>query len=223
MGQAVVQLLATDYRDHCTLCATASRSQGGLEGLAEADIVVDFSLPAGTAQLTSWLQSIDTISPILVCGTTGLSGAQLQALRQLGERRRVLHANNFSSGIAALSAMLEFAAPMLESLGYTPVISEAHHAGKRDAPSGTAKTLQETLKPGAPDSIQTHSLRAGSVIGEHEVRFFGPDDEIAMSHTANHRTLFARGAVDAALWLHSECPEPGFLTMREYFAARYLS
>ena len=222
MGRAVVELIDSDYQEQCRLAATVSSRHGNFDELADADIVVDFSLPQGTAALAESLTSFSR--PVtVVSGTTGLAPEELAALRRLADSRTVLHANNFSAGVAALTAVLEFAAPMLESLGYSAAITETHHSGKRDAPSGTAKVLQAALRPDAPESIQTHSVRAGAVIGEHDVRFFGPDDEVQIRHTAMRRSLFARGALDAALWLHAERREPGFLTMKDYFAARFLS
>lgn len=222
MGRAVAELIDHDYRDACSLTASVSSRSGDLDALAKADIVIDFSLPEGTAALVDTLKRSSERATV-VCGTTGLQAAQLKALRELGETHRVLHANNFSSGVAALASVLEFAAPMLRSLGYTPVITETHHSGKRDAPSGTAKVLQSAIEPEEPEAIQTHSVRAGTVIGEHEVRFFGPDDEIALRHSAQRRSLFARGALDAALWLHAQRRSPGFMSMKDYFAARFLT
>lgn len=222
MGRAVVELIEHDYRQQCRLAATVSSRHGSLSELAEADIVIDFSLPQGIVDFATSLTASHRPATI-VSGTTGLTAAEFAVVRGLGDTRCVLHANNFSAGVAALTAVLEFAAPMLESLGYTAAITETHHSGKRDAPSGTAKVLQAALKPDAPESIQTHSVRAGAVIGEHEVRFFGPDDEIQIRHTAMRRSLFARGALDAALWLHAERTEPGLLTMKDYLKTRFLT
>lgn len=220
MGRAVAALVANEYSDRCDLRATVDSSTGSLETLADAEVVVDFSLPAGTARLTAWLRERESAMPALVCGTTGLGSEQAAQLRALGDRRRVLHANNFSTGVAAFGAVLETAAPLLTSLGYQAVLTETHHAGKQDAPSGTAKVLQAILEPGAPDAVQTHSLRAGNVIGEHEIRFLGSDDEITLRHAAQSRSLFARGALEAALWLAAN-DGTGFMTMREYFGARF--
>lgn len=221
MGRAVVELIEHDYREECRLTAEVSSSDS-LDALVDADIVIDFSLPEGTAALAAALKS-STRPATVVCGTTGLSSEALADLRALGATHRVLHANNFSSGVAALTAVLDFASPMLQSLGYSAVITETHHGGKRDAPSGTAKVLQAAVQPDGPESVQTHSVRAGAVIGEHEVRFFGPDDEIEFRHAARNRSLFARGALDAGLWLHAEHRSAGFMSMTDYFAARFLN
>ena len=223
MGRTLVALIDDEYREHCTLTAAASSQTESLDALADADVVIDFSLPDGTLRLVRWIREHRRSAPFLVSGTTGLTDAELEELRSLGEWLPVLHANNFSLGLAAFEAALGFAAPLFESLGYTPVITETHHAGKKDAPSGTALTLRQTLRPDTPESVQTHSVRAGSIIGEHQVRFHGADDDITMSHTALSRSLFARGALEAALWLRRQPRDLGFLTMRDYFNTRFLN
>ena len=222
MGRAVAALIEDEYRERCTLAASINSQTERVDALGDVDAVIDFSLPAGTHRIVGWLSQRNGATPVLVCGTTGLTNEELEQLRRLGDTRLVLHANNFSSGLAAFQAALEFAGPLFESLGYTPVITETHHVDKKDAPSGTAKVLQRTLQPAAPESVQTHSVRAGTVIGEHQVRFHGPDDEITMGHTALNRGLFARGALEAALWLCSRQQAAGFFTMRDYFRARFL-
>ncbi len=222
MGRAVTTLIEDEYRERCTLAAAVNSQTENLDALSDVDVIIDFSLPAGTQRLILWLSQRDVPTPALVCGTTGLATEALDQLRRIGDARLVLHANNFSSGLAAFQAALEFSAPIFESLGYTPVITETHHVDKKDAPSGTAKVLQRTLQPAAPESVQTHSVRAGTVVGEHQVRFHGPDDEITIGHTALNRGLFARGALEAALWLRSQQQDAGFFTMREYFRARFL-
>ena len=221
MGRAVIEQIAGEFAGQAEVAARVS-SQDNVDHLAGVDVIVDFSLPYGTDRLTGWLRDRGDRAPALVCGTTGLDGDVLDRLRTLGESTKVLHSNNFSAGVAALTGILEFAAPVLKELGYTPVLTEAHHQHKLDAPSGTAKSLCETLQPDSPGSIQVHSIRAGEVIGKHDVTIYGEHDEIAIGHEANDRGLFARGAVDAALWLHRQ-PEPcGSYTMQSYFRKRYL-
>lgn len=221
MGEAVINLISTEFSERAEAVAFANTS-GGLDDLARVDVIIDFSLPDGTAALAKWLQSLHQNVPALVSGTTGLSANILGQLEALGETTKVLHSSNFSAGIAALSSILEFAAPMLTELGYTAVLTESHHAHKLDAPSGTAKILLKVLQPESPDSVQVHSVRAGEVIGKHTVTFYSALDEICIGHEAKDRDLFARGAVDAALWLVQQ-PEKGrSYTMQSYFRKRYL-
>lgn len=221
MGRAVIERVTADFAEQADVVASVS-SHGTMDDLANVDVIVDFSLPDGTGQLVGWLHQLQQPPPVLVSGTTGLAPDLLERLEKLGEITKVLHSNNFSAGIAALTSILEFASPVLEKLGYNPVLTESHHKHKLDAPSGTAKSLCHVLHPDSPESIQVHSVRAGEVIGKHDVTFYGTHDEIVIGHEAKDRDLFARGAVDAALWLCRQ-PEPcGSYNMQSYFRQRYL-
>ena len=81
------------------------------------------------------------------------------------------------------------------------MITETHHCHKKDAPSGTALSLQRLIAPAGPGNIQTHSVRAGEVIGDHQVSYYGTSDILRFEHSALNRDIFARGAIQAALWL----------------------
>lgn len=221
MGLAITQLISREYAASAELVAAVSASDP-IESLADAAVILDFSLPAGTRTLLDWLATLDGQPPTLVCGTTGLDDQARNDLDALSRRTRVLQSNNFSAGVAALGAIIEQAAPMLRRLGYTPVLTETHHRSKKDAPSGTAKTLREVLEPEFPDGLAVHSIRAGEVIGKHDVTFYGRDDEIVIGHDAKDRRLFARGAIDAALWLCQQPARSGRFTMQSYFRERYL-
>ena len=201
MGKAVVDLIATEFAGQADLAASVSNRAGGLDDLAEVDVVIDFSLPGGTALLVDWLHSCERRAPALVSGTTGLNADTLDRLKALGTKTKILHSTNFSAGVAALGSILEFAAPLLTALGYTPVLTESHHKHKLDAPSGTAKSMLEILQPESPESVQVHSIRAGELIGEHEVTFYAAHDEIGIRHEAKDRRLFARGAIDDGSFL----------------------
>lgn len=221
MGRAVTELLARDYSAEAQLVAAIGSGQP-LEALADADVIIDFSLPDGTNTLLGWLRALSGKPPVLVSGTTGLGESAFAEMETLAASTRVMQANNFSAGIAALNSILEFAAPILSQLNYTPVMTEAHHQHKMDAPSGTAKTLGETLESAFPTGVDTHAIRAGEVIGKHDITFYGRSDEISISHDARDRTLFARGAIEAALWLCRQPAGSGLYTMRSYFRERFL-
>lgn len=220
MGRAISALAAGEaYRDTAVIAAEPG-SDGELDALGNCDVVIDVSLPAGTASLVAWFESSSSL-PALVSGTTGLDAELTARLLSLGEHTRVLHAPNFSSGVAALHEIAAFANPMLSTLGYKPILTETHHRHKVDAPSGTARTLQAVVAPDNPDSVETHSVRTGEVIGHHELKYVGPDDEISFVHDAKDRRLFARGALEAALWLAAQ-REHGAYTMQSYFRKRFL-
>lgn len=221
MGRAVIEQVTAEFADQADVVAGVA-SHDTPDKLADVDAIVDFSLPDGTEKLLDWLLGLEQAPPVLVSGTTGLAPDVLERLGKLGETAKVLHSNNFSAGVAALTSILEFASPMLERLGYTPVLTESHHKHKLDAPSGTARSLCRTLRPDSAESIQVHSIRAGEVIGKHDVKFYGAHDEIVLGHEAKDRNLFARGAVDAALWLHRQPETSGSYNMQSYFRERYL-
>jgi len=221
MGRAIAALIATDYADRMSVDVSIGSRTGDLQALLTVDVIFDVSLPDGTTALVDWLTGIRASKPAIVCGTTGLDATIHARLLALGESRRVLYAPNFSAGVAALHQIVAFAAPLLADLGYTPAITETHHEHKRDAPSGTARSLQETLAPADPASVETQSIRTGEVIGKHEVTFVGQDDEIVLTHDARDRRLFARGAIEAALWLATRSGV-GADTMDSYFRKRFL-
>ena len=221
MGRAISALTASsDYSETAVIAAEVG-SSGEPAALEQCDVVIDVSLPAGTAALVTWLENRSGKRPALVSGTTGLDADLVARMMALGETGRVLYAPNFSAGVAALHEIVAFSNRMLSALGYTPVLTETHHQHKLDAPSGTARSLQAVLAPDDPESIETHSIRTGEVIGRHELRFRGADDEITFVHDAKDRRLFARGALEAALWLAAET-QPGAYTMQSYFRKRFL-
>lgn len=203
------------------LSAQVSAAGGALADLRRADVIIDFSLPEATASLVEYLQQCGGRLPSVVCGTTGLPASVHGELAMLAESTKVFYATNFSAGVAALAGILGQAAPILRELGYTPVLTEVHHAHKVDAPSGTARTLLDVLAPDSPESVQVHSVRAGEVIGKHDVVFYGPDDQIVIGHEARDRALFARGALEAALWLEAQPERCGSYTMASYFEKRF--
>jgi 4-hydroxy-tetrahydrodipicolinate reductase len=166
--------------------------------------VIDVSNPDAMVPLAQLALQNQKSLPAFVIGSTGWKPDQKNILKRLSEITPVLVASNFSIGIYALSEILRNYSPLLKSIGYTPVIVETHHCHKKDAPSGTAITLQLSIDENNPESIQTHSIRAGEVIGTHDVTFYGQSDELTFRHLAQDRTVFARGAIQTALWVAQE-------------------
>ncbi len=198
MGRMVAGLLESGYGARARLTAAWTRDNPPSPPF-DCDAIIDFSSPAGSLALLDSAPSGEL--PPLACGATGWQPGQMARLRERARAHRVLLASNFSMGIAILTRMLREYAPLLLKLGYAPVITETHHRHKKDAPSGTALALREAISPQDPDAVQTHSIRAGEVVGEHRLQFFGPVDQMTWLHEARDRSLFARGAVEAALWL----------------------
>jgi len=225
MGQSVSRLLATEFATVATLSATVNRGDS-LDPLFQTDVVIDFSSPASFLVLAEKILSdgneVPPQLPAFVVGSTGWNTESEKILVRLGARAPVLIASNFSTGVSALARILQEASPLLEKLGYTPVLVETHHEHKLDAPSGTALSLQKAIRPSKPSSIQTHSIRAGEIIGDHEITFYGRNDQITIRHSAQDRSIFAHGAIQAALWLaqnrNIRAPQ-GLLSLENYFHA----
>ena len=218
LGELIDRRIAKRYSEELTIVARLGRDSD-LEALADVAIVIDVSLPDGSARLVDWLEATAAGPATVVSGTTGLSDDLLARIRKLGASRKVLHATNFSAGVAALNHLLRQSATMLQSLGYTPVITETHHRHKQDAPSGTALTLRQNLAP--YDDVEIHSIRAGEVPGTHEIAFFGDSDQLYLRHEARDRGAFATGAIEAALWLHALDKTAASFDGDSYFEARF--
>lgn len=163
------------------------------------DVVIDFSTPEGFARLLE-----RAVSPV-VSGTTAVT---LPA----DPRVALLHAPNFSVGVAVLARLVREAAALLP--GWDVEVVELHHRHKRDAPSGTALRLVEGLGPvvsgrsgpRAPGEVGAHAVRGGDIVGEHTVYLCGPGERLALSHVTQDRALFAEGAVRAARWILGKPP-----------------
>lgn len=211
MGQALLRLCAEG--GNCTVAAAVSRKVGQrvidgvpqfasseLSGVPGFDVAIDFSLAEAFDPV---LALCVERGAALVSGTTGLSDAQRAAIAAATTRIPVLSAANFSLGVAVLSELVERAAAALP--GWDCDIVEAHHAGKKDAPSGTALALGESAGQGGA-LARYASLRAGDIVGEHLVQFAGIGERIELIHRATNRDIFARGALHAAGRLSGRAP-----------------
>lgn len=169
--------------------------------LDEVDLVIDVAGAEGFDQLSDGLQ--DCPRP-LVTASTGLDAAHHAMLDRLAIRMPVLWAANLSLGAAMLAALARLAAAKLAP-AFDTTILESHHRAKKDAPSGTALMVAESIRAGLPEAqVQVHSIRAGAVVGEHCVQFAGPGERLELIHRADDRQIFARGALHAALWLRGK-------------------
>lgn len=186
---------------------------------AGAGLVIDFSQPA--AAPASVAACVAARVPLLMC-TTGLGAEALRALDEASQSIPVLIAANTSLGVAVLAALVERAAGLLP--GFDIEIVETHHAGKRDAPSGTAMALGRAAaagrgvelqsvavsgrdgfgSPRTPGQIGFAALRGGDVAGDHEVLFLGSQERLRFCHSVTDRAVFARGALAAGRWLSTQ-------------------
>lgn len=207
MGQWVSQLAESEFKSDLILARRVRRNEA-LVPLLECDVVIDFSTPASMGDLARLaLETVaknpSTVLPGFVVGSTGWNKAGLETLKLLASKTPVLVASNFSIGVLILREILKEYSPVLHKFGFTPLLTEAHHHHKKDSPSGTAITLQQAIRPEQPEAVQTHSIRVGEIIGDHEASFHGKAEKLTFSHSAQERSIFARGAIQAALWIQS--------------------
>jgi 4-hydroxy-tetrahydrodipicolinate reductase len=172
--------------------------------LAGADVAVDFSAPEAACEFAAVCARL---RKPFVTGTTGFSGKQNAALRAAASKTVVFASPNMSPAVNLTFALAAVAAKRLKNFDIH--IHEAHHAAKRDAPSGTALRYAERIvlaRGGKPPAIT--SARAGDIIGEHTVLYAGPYERVELTHRAHSRALFAAGALKAAAWAAGR--KPGF-------------
>nr|WP_269844144.1 4-hydroxy-tetrahydrodipicolinate reductase [Halegenticoccus soli] len=239
MGREVIR--AAGGRDGVTVALAVNRSDvGAVEGVEvedatdlpgllaarEPDVLVDFTGPESSVEYVAACAEAGV--PVVV-GTTGFDDAGAAALRDASEDIPVLVAANFARGVAALRRAVREAVAALP--GYDIELTETHHNGKRDAPSGTAKSIlddvvearesaaareragdrdddaagvvhgREGEQPRRRGEIGVHARRAGDVTGEHEVLLAGNHELLSLTHRAESRGVFAEGALDAAAWV----------------------
>ena len=217
MGTLVEQL-APEHG--CRIAAIVTRHDQLAQciGTGESfDVAIDFSTP----------EVVPVTLPVLaegginaVVGTTGWL-AREREMRGLVEQAGigVLAASNFSIGLHIFrTAVAQAAAGFARQPAVGAWVHEAHHAAKKDAPSGTALTLTQAMADaGYARSIDVSSTRAGAIPGTHTVGFDGPCETVTLTHTVRDRAVFARGALDVASWLVGR---RGWLTMDDYLSDR---
>jgi 4-hydroxy-tetrahydrodipicolinate reductase len=197
--------------------------------LKNADGLIEFTIPAATlafAELTA------AAGLVHVIGTTGHSAEEENVIAAAARRARIVKSGNMSLGVNLLAALVKRVAKTLDE-AYDIEILEMHHAKKIDAPSGTALMLGRAAAAGrgidlAPHSVRGRdgmtgarrpgdigfaSLRGGTVVGDHTVTFAGPAERIELTHRAEDRMIFARGALHAALWARDQ--KPGLYSMAD--------
>lgn len=182
----------------------------------EADAIIDFSSPKAVDALLDY--SAERQIPVIVC-TTGLSDEQLAKIEETAKKVAVLKSANMSLGINTLLKLIQDAAKVLATAGFDMEIVERHHRLKVDAPSGTALALADSLNEAMGNEynyvydrsqkrekrtdkeIGLSAVRGGTIVGEHEIIFAGPDEVIEFKHTAYSKAVFGKGAVEAAKFL----------------------
>ena len=200
---------------------------------AEADVVIDFSLPEGTMK---FLPACRRRRVPMVVGTTGLTASQQAEVSDSAREIALVQAANFSVGI---NVLLNVVAMVARAVGedYDVEVAETHHRFKKDAPSGTAIALARSVCaargkdygdqavlgrggqcPRKPGEIGMHALRVGDTVGEHTVHFGNLGETIHVGHTAHTRDTFVRGALRAAQWVQGK--PPGLYNMQDVLGLR---
>lgn len=214
MGQAIAAAIAEAGE---ALAGGIDRDQDAAPLAAISDVLVDFSSPAG---LEGNLDAAVAAGIPIVVGTTGLEERHHFLIDHAAETIAVLQTGNTSLGVTLLAHLVREAASRLGE-DWDIEIVEAHHRMKVDAPSGTALLLGEAAAEGRGVNLNEASergrdgvtgkrgvgtigfaaLRGGTVSGDHSVMFLGNDERLTLSHLAENRTIFAKGAVRACQWL----------------------
>ncbi|MDR1693963.1 MAG: hypothetical protein LBR70_02055 [Lactobacillaceae bacterium] len=174
----------------------------------EFDIIIDFSVPSAVEKA---FELAKKRKKAYFTGVTGLSDEFLNKIKS-EKSIPVFYAANASLGVFYFGKLIQFAKELYKD--YDAAMREAHHIHKKDAPSGTAKTLAGLIDFPYDKII---SLREGEIVGTHEVVFETPFEEIRLSHIAHNRKLFAESAVIEAVWLTKQ--KPGFYGVGDYYSS----
>jgi 4-hydroxy-tetrahydrodipicolinate reductase len=226
-----ISLFAPNGRMSRAIAAAVADDPGFAVDQDHGDVLIDFSAPA--AVQGSLDRAVSAGVPILI-GTTGLDELADKRIADAARDVAVLRAANTSLGVALLAELVERAARVLGP-DWDIEIAETHHRMKADAPSGTALMLGEAAARGRgsalkaersrdgtglkrePGAVGFASLRGGTVAGDHDVIFLGPDERLILSHRAENRMIFARGALAAARFLAGK--PAGLYSMRDVIGA----
>jgi len=226
-----ISLFAPNGRMGRAIAAAVADDPGFALDQDHGDVLIDFSAPA--AVQGSLDRAVSAGVPILI-GTTGLDELADKRIADAARDVAVLRAANTSLGVALLAELVERAARVLGP-DWDIEIAETHHRMKADAPSGTALMLGEAAARGRgsalkaersrdgtglkrePGAVGFASLRGGTVAGDHDVIFLGPDERLILSHRAENRMIFARGALAAARFLAGK--PAGLYSMRDVIGA----
>ncbi len=193
----------------------------------DADVIIDFSHPSVLNDLLNF--AIEKKMPAVIA-TTGLTNEQVDSIKKASKIVPLFFSANMSLGVSLISELAQKAAKVLQA-DFDIEIVEAHHNQKIDAPSGTALMLADSISEAlnekpiyefdrhskrmkrTKNEIGIHAVRGGTIVGEHEIIFAGPDEVIKISHSAYSKQLFATGSVNAGLFLVGK--DAGFYSMKD--------
>ena len=212
MGRVITQLAAEDAE--LEIVAGIDVTEGADLGYpvfhsldactVPADVVVDFASAKAVDGLLDYCEAKGL--PLVLC-TTGLSEEQIARVSEVSKKTAVLRSANMSLGVNLLMKLVQDAARVLAGSGFDIEIVEKHHRRKKDAPSGTALALADSINEAMEQAYHYISaVRGGTIVGEHDVIFAGTDEVITFTHTAYSRAIFAKGALAAAKFLTGKKP-----------------
>lgn len=212
IGEAATEMESQDPNKSLVITSFIGRDEIS-EPIAQGDIILDFSSPRMALAMANVAK--DRNIPFIT-GTTGFSKDEMDILKDISQEIPLLVSFNFSLGIALFARIIK-EIPSILGPTWDIELSETHHKNKVDAPSGTAFRLLEALDPDESlrnnGALGVHSLRGGTVVGEHTVNFFGPHETLSITHRSEDRKVFAQGALVACEKLLNK--EPGFYTLED--------
>jgi 4-hydroxy-tetrahydrodipicolinate reductase len=178
--------------------------------LKGSDVLIEFTTPEATI---AHLKSCQQYGVNMVIGTTGLTKAQVTQIKKASAKIAIVFSSNMSVGVNLVFGLIRQAAQVTGN-DYAITLSETHHVHKKDAPSGTAKTMAEIAEQYAKTIVQDiSSIREGEVIGDHTINFESPADLISIHHHAKTRDIFAEGSLVAAKFLSKK--KKGLFNMQD--------
>jgi 4-hydroxy-tetrahydrodipicolinate reductase len=229
MGRAVLK--AIEARDGASVQSAFGRPGPSAHDIAGVDVVIDFTTPEASVALAKLCAGHG--GPALVLGATGFTPTQDAEIAAAAQTIAIVRSGNFSLGVNVLVGLVRQAARALPAPAYDIEVSEAHHRRKVDAPSGTALMLGQAAAAARGVALDAEAIRSrdgitgprpiggigfsvirgGGIVGEHTVLFAAEDELLTLSHSARDRGLFARGAVEAAVWVVTR--PPGLYDMQD--------
>ncbi|MDI6600812.1 MAG: 4-hydroxy-tetrahydrodipicolinate reductase [Thermoanaerobacteraceae bacterium] len=225
MGKAICKIISESKEHRVVAGINKSDASGDVpiyhslsDVLEDADVCIDFSNHSAIYDLLDG--ALKKGLPLVIC-TTGFSDEEISAVRKASEVIPIFQSYNTSIGVAVTASLVSMAARLLKD--FDVEIVEAHHNQKLDSPSGTAIMLAKAIQENTPErdtlkygryghenrekhEIGIHSIRAGSIVGEHTVIFAGEGETIEIKHTSLSRDIFARGAIRAAEYIVKKAP-----------------
>jgi 4-hydroxy-tetrahydrodipicolinate reductase len=221
MGQSITRLALADsgftltalleHKDHPKAHETIHGLKIHTDNIAikESDVLIEFTTPEATLENLHVCMALDIK---MVIGTTGFQPEHIDQIRKTAEHIPIVFASNMSVGVNVLFKLIELTT---KKIGPSTVhITETHHVHKKDAPSGTAKSMREIAEAGLNQKVgNIESIREGEVIGDHDIIFETPEDVLTIKHHAKTRDMFAKGALTAAKFLQNK--SSGLYTMQD--------